>query len=113
MIKLTHQIEKIIKKSIKEVNGKTVIIPLSAGLDSRLIASGLKHFNYKNVKCFSYGLKNNYEAKMSKKISEKLGYEWAFVEINHTARKFYQSKKYINYLKVAMMVVLHLLSKDY
>ena len=33
MIKLTHQIEKIIKKSIKEVNGKTVIIPLSAGLD--------------------------------------------------------------------------------
>ena len=100
MIKLTHQIEKIIKKSIKEVNGKTVIIPLSAGLDSRLIASGLKHFNYKNVKCFSYGLKNNYEAKMSKKISEKLGYEWAFVEINHTkARKFYQSKKYLNYLK--------------
>ena len=98
--KLTQQIEKIIKKSIKEVNGKTIIIPLSAGLDSRLIASGLKHFNYKNVKCFSYGLKKNYEAKMSKKISEKLGYEWAFVEINHTkARKFYKSKKYINYLK--------------
>ena len=100
MIELTHQIEKTIKKSIKEVNGNTIIIPLSAGLDSRLIASGLKHFNYKNVKCFSYGLKNNYEAKMSKKISEKLGYEWTFVEINHTnARKFYQSKKYINYLK--------------
>ena len=58
---LSKQIKNIIKK-IKVSDGKTIIIPLSAGLNSRLIASGLKHFNYNNVKCFSYGLKNNYEA---------------------------------------------------
>ena len=67
---LSNQIEKIIKKIIKDVNGATIIIPLSAGLDSRLIASGLKNFNYNNVKCFSYGLKNNYEALSSKKFQE-------------------------------------------
>ena len=98
--KLSIQIENLIKRIIKDVSGGTIIIPLSAGLDSRLIASGLKNFGYHNVKCFSYGLKNNYEAKASKKISKKLGYDWAFVEINDKkAKKFYGSKIYKNYLK--------------
>ncbi len=99
-IKLSTQIENLIKKIIKDVNGCTIIIPLSAGLDSRLIASGLKHFEYQNVKCFSYGLKNNFEAKASKKISEKLGYDWVFVEINEKkVKKFYNSKSYKSFLK--------------
>ena len=60
----------------------------------------MKHFNYNNVKCFSYGLKNNYEAIASKKISKKLGYEWTFVEINHCkAKSFYKTKKYKKYLE--------------
>ena len=72
---------------------------MSAGLDSRLIASGLKHFNYKNVKCFSYGIHNNYESNASMLISKKLGYDWIFVEITHNkAKKFYKSKEYKDYI---------------
>ena len=100
ILKLSKQIKNIIKKIIKDAKGNTIIIPLSAGLDSRLIASGLKHFNYNKVKCFSYGLKNNHEAMASKKISKKLGYEWTFVEINHQkAKSFYKTKKYKKYLQ--------------
>ena len=69
-MELSNQIEKTIKNIIKDANGATIIIPLSAGLDSRLIASGLKNFNYNNVKCFSYGLKNNYETLSSKKFQK-------------------------------------------
>ena len=72
ILKLSKQIKNIIIKIIKDANGNTIIIPLSAGLDSRLIASGLKHFNYNKVKCFSYGLKNNYEAMASKKNIKKI-----------------------------------------
>lgn len=98
--KLSNQINNLIKKIIRDAKGRPVIIPLSAGLDSRLIASGLRHFNYNNVKCFSYGLKNNFEAVASKKIAKKLGYEWAFVEINLIkAKKFYNSKKCKKFLK--------------
>ena len=70
ILKLSKQIKNIIKKIIKDAKGNTIIIPLSAGLDSRLIASGLKHFNYNKVKCFSYGLKNNHEAMASKKYQK-------------------------------------------
>ena len=80
---------------IKDASGKTTLF-----LYSRLIASGLKHFNYNKVKCFSYGLKNNREAVASKKISKKLGYEWTFVEINHhKAKSFYKTKKYKKFLQ--------------
>ena len=44
---LKRLFDNLIKNIIKRAQGKTIIIPLSAGLDSRLIASGLKHFNYK------------------------------------------------------------------
>lgn len=99
-LKLKTHIDKLIKNLIKTVNGKTIIIPLSAGLDSRLIASGLRHFKYENVKCFSYGIKNNYEAIASEKISKMLGYKWTFVNITHSiAKKFYKSTNYKNYLK--------------
>ena len=96
---LKRLFDNLIKNIIKRAQGKTIIIPLSAGLDSRLIASGLKHFNYKNVKCFSYGIHNNYESNASRLISKKLGYDWIYVEITHNkARKFYKSKAYKDYI---------------
>ena len=99
---LVQEITKLIKKLIIDANGTNIVIPLSAGLDSRLIASGLKEYNYTNVKCFSYGLKNNYEAIASKKISKALGFDWMFIEINQKIiKKFYKSKIYKDYLKLS------------
>lgn len=40
---------------IKRNRGRTFILPLSGGLDSRLIALWLKRLNYNNVVCYSYG----------------------------------------------------------
>jgi len=95
---LKIKISEILKNLIKQANGRTIAIPLSAGLDSRLIASGLKQMGYINVKCFSYGLKNNFESKASKRISEALGFKWQFVEINiNSAEKYYRSKEYSNF----------------
>ena len=96
---LKYEIDKLIKSLIKAANGKTIIIPLSAGLDSRLIASGLRHYNYNNVKCFSYGIRNNYESSASRIIAKKLNYSWTFVEITYQkASNFYKSKKYFDYI---------------
>ena len=96
---LKIEIKIVIKNLIKKANGKTIVVPLSAGLDSRLVASGLKHLNYANVKCFSYGLKGNYESNASKIIAKKLGYDWAFVEINQRkAKTYFLSKEYKNFI---------------
>ena len=96
---LKYEISRVLKNIIVKANGRTIAIPLSAGLDSRLIASGLKHLNYNNVKCFSYGLKNNFESNGSKIIAKKLGYKWNFVEINqNNAKNFSLSPTYNKFI---------------
>lgn len=68
---------------IKSLRGRTVILSLSGGFDSRLIGIMLKKMKYNNVICFSYGKKNNTEAEISKRVAGILGFEWKFVEYNN------------------------------
>lgn len=83
---LKKQAEKIFdntfKRLIKSLQNRPVILPLSGGYDSRLIAAMLKKYNYKNVICFTYGRKNNYEIENSKRTAKLLNYKWIFIEYN-------------------------------
>ncbi|MBP8792979.1 MAG: 7-cyano-7-deazaguanine synthase [Lutibacter sp.] len=72
--------ENSFKRLITSLNNRQVVIPLSGGYDSRLIAVMLKKFNYTNVICFTYGKKNNFEIENSKKTAENLGFKWIFIE---------------------------------
>ena len=81
-------------------NGRQIVIPLSGGLDSRLIASGVKHLGVRNVICFSYGQSGNFEAATAQKIAEKLGYSWHFVPMSIGQQKrFFASDIYRDYLE--------------
>ncbi len=61
------------------LRGKKVLLPLSSGLDSRLIAYLLKKSDFKNVLCFTFGRKSSFEIQKSKKVAEMLGFDWVFV----------------------------------
>lgn len=99
---LTQITLHILEKLISRANGGPIALPLSAGLDSRVIASGLKYLGYRNVHCFSYGLAGNHEAVAAKAISGKLGYEWTFVPFSHKNRRaFFASSDHQGYLKYA------------
>lgn len=65
---------------IKKLNGRTAVIPLSGGYDSRLVIHMLHNLNYKNIICFTYGEKGNWESKISQEVAEFYGYRWVFVE---------------------------------
>lgn len=56
--------------------GRQVVIPLSGGLDSRLLATSFKRLGYENIICFAYGLPGNHEAVKSKQVAEALGLSW-------------------------------------
>lgn len=56
------------------------VIPLSGGIDSRLIANYLYRLGCKNVVCYSYGVPDYEQSRISKEVAHKLGYRWEFVE---------------------------------
>lgn len=83
--RLTHG---VFERLISSVKGRTIAIPLSGGLDSRLVASMIKSTGYDNVLCFSYGRKNNKDSLKSKEIAKSLGFKWFFIE--YTKKKWGQ-----------------------
>jgi asparagine synthase (glutamine-hydrolysing) len=77
---------RLIESTIKQ--GKKLVVPLSGGLDSRIIIAMLKRLGANDVICISYGGKGNRESMISKKVAEALGYDWIFVE--YTAQKWHE-----------------------
>ena len=72
-------IDYSISRLIDQANGRTIVLSLSAGLDSRLILTKLLEFNYNNIYCFSYGTKNNFEAKEAEALAKRLNVQWTFI----------------------------------
>ncbi len=86
--------EKVFNRLISKAEGRTILVPLSGGLDSRLIVCMLRRLKYENVRTFSYGLSGNYEAKIAKSVASKLGYPWEYVSTTHAEfRDFFWSEE--------------------
>lgn len=66
----------------ERADGRVIALPLSAGLDSRLLAALLARDGYSNVLTFTYGLPKNAEAQASARIAESLGLPWR--QVSHT-----------------------------
>ncbi|ARV07662.1 asparagine synthase [Polaribacter sp. SA4-10] len=76
----TLAFENTFKRLLSSLDNKMVVIPLSAGFDSRLIAVFLKKHNYNNVICYTYGSSKSSEIENSKRVAKKLGFKWFFIE---------------------------------
>jgi len=59
--------------------GRTIVVPLSGGYDSRLVVTALRDLDCDNVIAFSYGRDGNRESRISRRIARELGYDWFFV----------------------------------
>ncbi len=91
--KLGEVIDDSIQRLIKSANNAPIVVPISGGLDSRLVLAKLVEHGYKNLSAFSYGPSGNADARIGKDVSEKLAVPWEFVSINSKeTRSFYQSE---------------------
>ncbi len=77
---------RLIESTIKQ--GKRLVVPLSGGLDSRIIVTMLKRLGVNDVICISYGREGNRQSMISKQVAKALGYEWFFVK--YTAQKCHE-----------------------
>lgn len=74
--------ERVIGRLIASAQGRTLVIPLSGGHDSRLIAVMLKRLGYPKVICFTYGSSHLPECQTSRKVAKFLNFPWLIVEQN-------------------------------
>lgn len=80
----TNVFKRLIETTVDQ--GKHIVVPLSGGLDSRILVAMLKRLGVEDVTCFTYGIRNNRESRFSKEVAGALGYPWYFVE--YTAAKW-------------------------
>lgn len=93
--------ENIFKRLIESVNGKTIVVPLSGGYDSRYIVAMLKRLKYENVICFTYGRSDSFEVQTSQKVAKQLGYKWNYVPYDSMTWDMVFNSKHNKYFKYA------------
>ena len=89
--RLNETIWHVFSRFREIIKNKQVVIPLSGGFDSRLIAVMLKMMNHQDVICFTYGPKNKPEVQISQKVADSLGFRWI-----HTPLEESQTKNFRN-----------------
>ena len=105
--KLKNILKNVGKRMSAFLCNRQILLPLSGGLDSRLIAYMLKKEGVENVLCFTYGKKEgNPEWQYSRETSAKLGFKWLFIDytlINDT--EYHRQKQFISYYQYAAQYV--------
>jgi hypothetical protein len=73
------------RKFIQNQEDSKIVLPLSGGLDSRMLASFLK--NSGNVSAFTYGIsffqEKSYEVALAKECARNLGIDWNFIQLGN------------------------------
>ncbi len=91
---------RVFSRYAAALKGKTPVIPLSGGLDSRLIAAMLKKCGVENAICFSYGTHGNKESEISLAVAESLGYKRLFCLYDYPSwYKWFREKSLHEYIE--------------
>jgi len=99
--KLSNLLELVSGRFGESLKGRHVVVPLSGGFDSRLIACMLKNKGYENVTCLTYG-RPSQESFLAEKVAKQLGFNWNFVNYEEIdAEGFLQSATFNQYYRNA------------
>lgn len=91
--KIDNIFDHAVKRLIEYANGRTLVIPLSGGYDSRQILLSLHKQKYNNVICYTYGKRLDGEVLISKKIADYFKCKWFFIKYtNSKLQKLYYNK---------------------
>jgi asparagine synthase (glutamine-hydrolysing) len=83
---------------IRVAQGRQIVIPLSGGYDSRLIALLLKRSGYDNILAYSDQSAGSKNAQVAEQVADNLGIPWTTVEVGHSDwHSFYNSQKWNEY----------------
>lgn len=103
---LIERLDAILLRSFERLarstQERTLILPLSGGLDSRLVTLMVKRLGYDNVICYSYGRPGNKDTTRSKTVAEKLDFTWMYVPYSRKKwRQWYRTEQWKRYVSFA------------
>ncbi|MFC7216460.1 asparagine synthase-related protein [Saliphagus sp. GCM10025334] len=82
-----------IERLIDYAGGRQIVLPLSGGLDSRIIAALLVKQGHENLAAFTYGQPTSNEVQIAEERADALGIDWHFVNYDHaTWREWFRSE---------------------
>lgn len=85
MAALAVATREVCAKALDLAGGRPVWVPLSGGLDSRLILAMFVELGYPRLQAFSYGPPGNHEARIARKVARRLGVPWFFHPVSRTS----------------------------
>ncbi|HSO87354.1 MAG TPA: hypothetical protein VLQ91_12425 [Draconibacterium sp.] len=92
----------VFEKYYNEIKDKKVLLPLTRGYDSRLLACLLKEYGHRNVICITWGRPFNSELGTAEKVAGKLGFQHIFVDYSKIiANDFTSSNEFFAYVNYA------------
>lgn len=92
---------RIFRELVERLRGRPVFVPLSMGLDSRLVVSMLRHLGHDRIETFSYGRPGNCEAMAARCVAERLGVPWRFVPYTRALGRAFHEPACQEYLRFA------------
>lgn len=92
----------VFENLIRYANGRSLVVPLSGGYDSRLIAMMLKKMHYENIVTFTYGDVKSKDVQLSRLVAENLNLNWIYIQASPSDYKsVVQTKEYAQYFLYA------------
>ena len=92
----------VVERTRAMAGGREIVVPLSAGYDSRVLVAALKVLGAPNVRCFAYGPPGCSEVETSRAVAERLGYPWRHVAVSPGAvRRGFMSPLFLNFMDFA------------
>jgi asparagine synthase (glutamine-hydrolysing) len=101
-VKLDSILTAIFRDTLETIpEGSRIVVPLSGGHDSRIVVNYLYKLGFRNVLCYTYGVKDTLQAKISQQVAAALGYEWHFMEYTedkwHEVQASGEFDRYLDY----------------
>lgn len=78
--RFTESLDTAFDRLFNRIGNRQVVIPLSGGLDSRLLAIAMHDRGHRNVLNFTYGVGKTNEVAISEEVASKLGQPWVFIQ---------------------------------
>ena len=75
-------LDTCVERMLNFTDDRQLVVPLSGGLDSRLLVAWLKKFDAPKITTFTYGKASSPEVAISRKVAEDLDVDWFTVDLD-------------------------------